>query len=192
MKIAVLGGGMVGSLIATELSGDYDVTTFDKTKLHLHKVKSVIRDVTQEEFRKEISEYDIAINCLPGFMGFNMLKTLVDIEVSCIDISFMPEDSRRLFHIAENNGVTAITDAGVAPGLSNLIFGRELSEYDHLDTYLEIHAGAGGTESQDWAHMLARMYSKWIEKKKCKFENLEILCLNPSSNDPFVTSPPCK
>ena len=41
---------------------------------------------------------------------------------------------------------------------------------DHLDTYLEIHAGAGGTESQDWAQMLRRMYSKWIEKKKCKFE----------------------
>jgi len=42
-------------------------------------------------------------------------------------------------------------------------------ENDHLDTYLEIHAGAGGTESQDWAQMLARMYSKWIEKKKSKF-----------------------
>ena len=43
------------------------------------------------------------------------------------------------------------------------------AENDHLDTYLEIHAGAGGTESQDWAQMLARMYSKWIEKKKSKF-----------------------
>ena len=43
-------------------------------------------------------------------------------------------------------------------------------ENDHLDTYLEIHAGAGGTESQDWAQMLRRMYSRWAEKKKCKFE----------------------
>jgi|TARA_B110000438_G_C15818978_1_gene653321 peptide chain release factor 2 len=43
-------------------------------------------------------------------------------------------------------------------------------ENDQLDTYLEIHAGAGGTESQDWAQMLRRMYSKWAEKKKCKFE----------------------
>ena len=43
-------------------------------------------------------------------------------------------------------------------------------ENDHLNTYLEIHAGAGGTESQDWAQMLRRMYSKWIEKKKCKFK----------------------
>ena len=43
-------------------------------------------------------------------------------------------------------------------------------ENDHLDTYLEIHAGAGGTESQDWAQMLRRMYSKWVDKKKCKFQ----------------------
>ncbi len=44
------------------------------------------------------------------------------------------------------------------------------SENDHLSAYLEIHAGAGGTESQDWARMLRRMYSKWVEKKKCKLE----------------------
>ena len=43
-------------------------------------------------------------------------------------------------------------------------------ENDHLDTYLEIHAGAGGTESQDWAQMLRRMYSRWVENKKCKFK----------------------
>jgi len=43
-------------------------------------------------------------------------------------------------------------------------------ENDHLDTYIEIHAGAGGTESQDWAEMLRRMYSRWAEKKKYKFE----------------------
>ena len=43
-------------------------------------------------------------------------------------------------------------------------------ENDHLDTYLEIHAGAGGTESQDWAAMLCRMYIRWAESKKYKFE----------------------
>ena len=43
-------------------------------------------------------------------------------------------------------------------------------ENDHLDTYLEIHAGAGGTESQDWAEMLRRMYSKWAERRNFQFE----------------------
>ena len=39
-------------------------------------------------------------------------------------------------------------------------------ENDDYDIYLEIHAGAGGTESQDWADMLRRMYIKWFDKKK--------------------------
>ena len=43
-------------------------------------------------------------------------------------------------------------------------------DHDARNAILSIHPGAGGTESQDWAEMLRRMYSKWIEKKKNKFE----------------------
>ena len=43
-------------------------------------------------------------------------------------------------------------------------------ENDDLNIYLEIHAGAGGTESQDWADMLRRMYLKWFDKKKFKYQ----------------------
>ena len=43
-------------------------------------------------------------------------------------------------------------------------------ENDDLNIFLEIHAGAGGTESQDWADMLRRMYMKWFDKKGFKYE----------------------
>ena len=43
-------------------------------------------------------------------------------------------------------------------------------ENDKLDIYIEIHAGAGGTESQDWADMLRRMYLKWFDKKRFGYE----------------------
>ena len=43
------------------------------------------------------------------------------------------------------------------------------NEADSLDCYVEIHAGAGGTESQDWADMLRRMYMKWSDDKNYKF-----------------------
>ena len=43
-------------------------------------------------------------------------------------------------------------------------------ENDDYNIYLEIHAGAGGTESQDWADMLRRMYLKWFDKKKFNYE----------------------
>lgn len=46
-------------------------------------------------------------------------------------------------------------------------------EADGNDTYLEIHAGAGGTESNDWAEMLFRMYSRWAEKRGFKVETVE-------------------
>jgi peptide chain release factor 2 len=47
-------------------------------------------------------------------------------------------------------------------------------EADHNDAYLEIHAGAGGTESQDWALMLLRMYTRWAERRGCKVDVLEM------------------
>jgi peptide chain release factor 2 len=46
-------------------------------------------------------------------------------------------------------------------------------EADANDSYLEVHAGAGGTESQDWAGMLLRMYTRWAEKRGYKVEYLE-------------------
>jgi peptide chain release factor 2 len=46
-------------------------------------------------------------------------------------------------------------------------------EADRNDAFVEVHAGAGGTESQDWAEMLARMYSRWAERKGYKVEYLE-------------------
>jgi peptide chain release factor 2 len=46
-------------------------------------------------------------------------------------------------------------------------------EADANDCYLEIHAGQGGTEAQDWAEMMARMYTRWAEKKGYKVEYLE-------------------
>jgi peptide chain release factor 2 len=46
-------------------------------------------------------------------------------------------------------------------------------EADGNDTYIEVHAGAGGTESQDWANMLQRMYARWAERRKYKVDIVE-------------------
>ena len=87
------------------------------------------------------------------------------------------ENLEELFKIAskENNSIVIKDCEKKAELLFKQIKKTEVScflsgDNDHLDTYLEIHAGAGGTESQDWAQMLRRMYSKWIEKRKCKFQ----------------------
>ena len=48
-------------------------------------------------------------------------------------------------------------------------------QYDRNNAILELHPGAGGTESQDWGSMLLRMYTRWAEKKGFKVETLDYL-----------------
>ena len=63
----------------------------------------------------------------------------------------------------------AVKAQAAAAELQTLLSG----EADGNDAYLEVHAGAGGTEAQDWAEMLLRMYTRWAEKKGYKIEWIE-------------------
>ena len=128
MNIAVLGGGMVGSFIAAELSKKYNLKLYDRENLNVDNVESVVMDTTSDDFKDEIRNYDLAVNCLPGFLGFNLLNTLVETNISCVDISFMPENCLTLKDKAKN--CTIIPDAGIAPGLSNLIVGNIASKHN--------------------------------------------------------------
>ncbi len=65
--------------------------------------------------------------------------------------------------------LVALADRADADKVQALLSG----EADGNDTYLEIHAGAGGTESQDWAEMLFRMYGRWAERRGFKVETVE-------------------
>jgi peptide chain release factor 2 len=89
-------------------------------------------------------------------------------------------DSVGLIEMAEaENDKAMIADAeGSLGGLRSRAEALKLEsmlsgEADANDAYVEIHAGAGGTESQDWAEMLLRMYTRWAEKKGYKVEYLE-------------------
>lgn len=128
-KWAVLGAGMVGSTIAIDLSADLNVTAFDKYHHHKKrfdntKVEVVEWDLTNyNEYPKMLSAYDGFVCAVPGFMGFEVLKHLIPLGKSIVDISFFPEDARELHELAEKNQVPIIVDAGVAPGLSNMYAG---------------------------------------------------------------------
>jgi peptide chain release factor 2 len=90
------------------------------------------------------------------------------------------DDSAELIELAEMEGDEAMVDEAVA-GLAALAARAEedkikallAGEADGNDCYIEIHAGAGGTESQDWAEMLLRMYQRWAEKRRMKVELVE-------------------
>jgi len=91
------------------------------------------------------------------------------------------EDNIGLIELGEEEGdqsVIAEAEAAIR-SLSGEVKARQVEallsgEADGNDTYLEIHAGAGGTESQDWANMLLRMYTRWAERRRFKVEVLEV------------------
>jgi saccharopine dehydrogenase-like NADP-dependent oxidoreductase len=132
MKIAVLGAGMVGRAIALDLSTQYTVTSFDLNEQNLQElqqrnpaIKTVSADLSQfSEFSSWLNSFDLVVTAVPGFMGFNALKAAIEAKKNVVDISFFPEDVLQLDALAKENGVTVITDCGVAPGMSNWILGR--------------------------------------------------------------------
>ncbi len=91
------------------------------------------------------------------------------------------EDNIGLIELGEeegDDGVVADAEAALR-SMRGEVKARQVEtllsgEADSNDTYLEIHAGAGGTESQDWASMLLRMYTRWAERRRFKVEVLEI------------------
>lgn len=90
------------------------------------------------------------------------------------------DDTVELMEMAEAEGDTAMVDDGVAQ-LAALAAKSErdkvaallAGEADANDTYVEVNAGAGGTESNDWAEMLGRMYMRWAERHRMKVETID-------------------
>ena len=105
-------------------------------------------------------------------------RTRLDSAISATRaIDAKKKDTVELLEMADAEGDTALGDEAVAAlgalaakADEDKIKALLAGEADASDTYLEIHAGAGGTESQDWAEMLQRMYQRWAEKRGYKVE----------------------
>ena len=129
-KIIVLGAGLVGKAIAQDLSKNFDVTSADINKRTLDainsddKIPTIQADLSESEIIKSIiKDFDLVVGALPGFMGYETIKNVIEEKKDIVDISFFPEDPFPLDELAKRQNVTVITDCGVAPGMSNIILG---------------------------------------------------------------------
>ncbi|SLN36108.1 Peptide chain release factor 2 [Falsiruegeria litorea R37] len=95
---------------------------------------------------------------------FNSIKTDLSDNIELIELGEMEEDAEVVKDAEE--ALAALREKAAEKELEALLDG----EADSNDTFLEINSGAGGTESCDWASMLARMYVRWAEKKGYKVE----------------------
>ncbi|RCL02670.1 MAG: peptide chain release factor 2 [Candidatus Tokpelaia sp. JSC188] len=118
------------------------------------------------------------------YQAQNLMRERQHLEESISGITSLTntlDDSIELIALGEKEGDSFIVfDAELTiRTLKDEIDRRQIEtllsgETDSNDTYLEIRAGAGGIESQDWASMLLRMYTRWAESREMKIEAMEV------------------
>lgn len=131
-RIIVLGAGMVGSAMAIDLSKKHHVTLTDLSISRLNHVSEKCKalstlqvDVSDTtKLQAILVDFDMVVCAVPGFLGFETLKQIIQAGKNVVDISFFPEDALELDKLAKEKGVTAIVDCGVAPGMDNIILGQ--------------------------------------------------------------------
>ena len=128
-KITVLGSGMVGRVMALDLSGEFEVTSVDVSPANLEPLRKTPVKCLQADLsapgavRDIVDGADLVVGAVPGWMGFAALGEVIAAGKDVVDISFFPEDAFLHDEAAREAGVTAVVDCGVAPGMSNMILG---------------------------------------------------------------------
>lgn len=149
-NVLVLGAGLVGRPMALDLAKDqsFKVTVADVNAGRLDNLKKEapleiacvdLSDV--QAVKKLAAPFDIVLDAVPGYLGYQTFKALIECGKNIVDIAFFPEDPFDLDEMATAKGVTAIMDMGVAPGMSNVLTG-----YAHyqLDKTISAETYVGG------------------------------------------------
>jgi saccharopine dehydrogenase-like NADP-dependent oxidoreductase len=141
-KATVLGCGLVGATMARDLAwlGEFEVTAADVKVENLRRLagtaslKTLQTDLSNPaRIREVVADADVVLGALPSSLGFATLKAVIETGKSYCDISFMVENPLDLNELAVQNGVTAVVDCGVSPGLSNLIIGHVQTKLDRAE-----------------------------------------------------------
>ncbi len=136
-RIAVIGLGRIGLRLAWELKDlGYEVVGVDASSSAADRAERLlgvevrVADVTTiDGLKASVRDVDLAAVALPGSVGHKALLGLVTLGVDTVDVSFSPEDPYgTIDHLARKKGVTVVVDAGVAPGLSNMLVGMLVRE----------------------------------------------------------------
>ncbi|MBW3660692.1 MAG: saccharopine dehydrogenase NADP-binding domain-containing protein [Gemmatimonadetes bacterium] len=160
IRIAVLGAGRVGALIARDLAADprievlaADVREEALEPLAADGIPTRATDLSESgAVRDLIADADVVVGAVPGSMGFGLLETLIEAAKPVVDISFPPEDLRDLDEKAREHDVSAVVDCGVAPGLSNLMVGLSAAELEKVDLVRILVGGLPVEPEEPWGY----------------------------------------
>ena len=163
-NITVLGAGLVGKAIAIDLSSSFRVVSVDQREDVLEKLKkdhpsilTVATDLSNpENIAEVIRNAELVVGCMPGFLGFETIKTVLNEGKNIVDISFFPENIFLLDRIAKDHDVTCVVDCGVAPGMGNIILGYH-NERMEISNYKCVVGGLPKT--REWPYEYKAVFS---------------------------------
>jgi len=157
-NIVVLGAGLVGKAMILDLYKSYKITAVDISLDNLSglnnlpNITTIVMDLSvSSNIKKIIKDADLVIGAVPGFMGFEMLRTVIESGKNIVDISFCPENPLELDELAKSNGVTALVDCGVSPGMGNIILGHYINEFD-VSSYKCLVGGLPQKPEKPWGY----------------------------------------
>jgi saccharopine dehydrogenase-like NADP-dependent oxidoreductase len=151
MKIIVLGAGLVGAPMAIDLSKDdrFEVTVADYSDAALGRLKSKCPELSiiQKDLSNPtdvtalVSDHDLVVNAVPGFMGFETAKAIIKAGKNCACIAFYEEDPFELDQLAKDNNVTMVMDCGVYPGMGSVLIMNAVRKLDKVESVLTYVGG---------------------------------------------------
>tara|TARA_Y100000746_G_scaffold224681_1_gene227517 strand:+ start:642 stop:1685 length:1044 start_codon:yes stop_codon:yes gene_type:complete len=167
-RMCVLGGGLVGSFVASTLhERGHDVRVVDAEPILAISpdIECLNSRVNADNLLAFVDGFDVTINCLPGRIGHSIRKHLLSIEgMRIADLAFTAEDPRSLHDLAKKNNASLIYDVGIAPGLSNALLKAAESEMGTLQSG-KIWVGGNPQEPDDeWSYMAPFSPSDVIEE----------------------------
>jgi lysine 6-dehydrogenase len=158
-RILQLGAGRVGEAIARDLAGEFELTVADLAPAALARLRSlpgvhlVQADLRTGPARDElVAAADLVVGAVPGPLGFETLRAVIEAGKPVVDISFFEEDALSLDALARARGVVALVDCGIAPGCSNLILGMHAAELERIDRFWCVVGGLPVERSGAWEY----------------------------------------
>jgi len=153
MRAAVVGLGRVGWAAAFDLYDRLtgrDLLLIDSCEERLREVARQLRGVETKvvdasdvsALARAVRDVDVVVGALPGRLGRNSWLAAIEAGVDLVDISYSPDDPLTLNLQAAEAGVTIVPDAGLAPGLSNMLAGRAYARLEGRVSELTIYVGA--------------------------------------------------
>lgn len=165
-RVVVLGAGRVGAAMARDLAGDgaLEVTAADASREALRRlgaaaeaegrsIRTLPLDLADPgSLSRALEGQRLVIGAVPGPMGLETLRAVLEAGVDVVDISFFEEDAFELDDLARRSGRVAIVDAGVAPGLSNLILGHHEARLAEAARFECLVGGIPASPAPPWEY----------------------------------------